>query len=173
MSNVSRDKTLIVEPINAEGFSLFGTLINATEDGVPFGRDDAELELSQGIPRFYIMELGPRPHRVVQITRHRRVTQVLAAVGGKAWIIVVAPPCSDQSDLAKPDFSKMRAFEVPGDAAIKLHVGAWHAGPYFEGNQAKFFNLELSDTNIVDHHSWNLEDCLGYTPVLSSASTSP
>ena len=34
---------------------------------------------------------------------------------------------------------------------MKLHVGTWHAGPLFEGPAMAFFNLELSDTNIVDH----------------------
>ena len=38
-----------------------------------------------------------------------------------------------------------------GNCFIKLEVGTWHAGPYFEQDFVDFYNLELSDTNVVDH----------------------
>ena len=41
--------------------------------------------------------------------------------------------------------------------AIKLNVGTWHAGPYFEQAQISFFNLEFADTNAVDHQSCLLD----------------
>ena len=43
------------------------------------------------------------------------------------------------------------------DMAIKLNVGTWHAGPYFEQAQISFFNLEFADTNAVDHQSCLLD----------------
>ncbi|MEK0188931.1 Ureidoglycolate hydrolase, partial [Microcoleus anatoxicus PTRS2] len=49
----------------------------------------------------------------------------------------------------------LAAFQVPGNCFIKLEVGTWHAGPYFEGDFIDFYNLELSDTNIVDHFSYD------------------
>ncbi len=47
----------------------------------------------------------------------------------------------------------IQAFLVPGDTAVMLAVGTWHAGPLFEGDPQSFFNLELSDTNEVDHET--------------------
>ncbi len=49
----------------------------------------------------------------------------------------------------------IRAFRIPGDVAVMLLRGAWHAGPLFEAAEASFFNLELSDTNVTDH--WNCD----------------
>ena len=37
----------------------------------------------------------------------------------------------------------------------KLEVATWHAGPYFEHEFVDFYNLELSDTNVVDHFTHN------------------
>jgi hypothetical protein len=34
-------------------------------------------------------------------------------------------------------------------------VGTWHAGPLFDQPAIDFYNLELSDTNIVDHFTYN------------------
>jgi ureidoglycolate lyase len=85
-----------VRPIAAnrltpQTFAPFGQVIAPIEDGVMFGPNDAQLELSGGTPRFYIMRLPRRGLRFKQITRHREVTQCLAAVGGKSWFIAVAP----------------------------------------------------------------------------------
>jgi len=152
---------IIVEPISVSAFSPFGTLITPEEDGALFSDMDAQLVLNNGIPRFYIMELGERPHVIKQITRHRKVTQTLASAGGEPWILIVAPPSDDESDNAKPDLGQLKAFEIPGDLAIMLYCGTWHAGPYYNTVPAKFFNLELSDTNITDHHTWTMHVLLG------------
>jgi len=50
----------------------------------------------------------------------------------------------------------LAAFAIPGGCFVKLHAGTWHAGPYFDAATMAFFNLELADTNIVDHQSADL-----------------
>ena len=58
------------------------------------------------------------------------------------------------------DFGEM---VKPGDTvAIKLHRGTWHAGPFFEDDEISFLNLELSDTNELDHHSSHLDQRFGF-----------
>lgn len=47
------------------------------------------------------------------------------------------------------------AFQIPGHCFIKLDVGTWHAGPYFDDQFVDFYNLELSDTNINDYEIYN------------------
>jgi ureidoglycolate lyase len=51
---------------------------------------------------------------------------------------------------------------VPGSVAVKLHRGTWHAGPFFEGEDISFLNLELSDTNETDHQNSYLADRFGF-----------
>ncbi len=55
----------------------------------------------------------------------------------------------------KPDLEKLKVFRIPGDCFIKLEVGTWHAGPLFDQPAINFYNLELSDTNIIDHFTYN------------------
>jgi ureidoglycolate hydrolase len=159
MSATLEERPLLAQPISAGAFAPFGDFIPQTEDGVPFCAADAKLDLSQGTPRFYVMRLDARPMTFTRITRHLKVTQCLAAVGGKPWLIAVAPP--QDGDAAEPALADIKAFVVPGDAAIKLHKGTWHAGPFFEGRELGFFNLELADTNVTDHQNSYLDKRFG------------
>ena len=134
-----------VQPLTADAFTPYGTVISPTEDGTEFGPHDAVLKLSAGTPRFYAMRLPNRGLLITRITRHRHVTQVLASASNTPWLIAVAPPPSDDV------------------SAIMLHQGTWHAGPLFQSFEEKFFNLELSDTNITDHWTCDLSKTYGIT----------
>ncbi|ELS03041.1 ureidoglycolate hydrolase [Xenococcus sp. PCC 7305] len=137
--------------INSDNFQPYGQLITPSEDGKPYDQMDAQLELNQGIPRFYIMRLHHRGRKFHQITRHNLCSQCLGSLEGKTWYIVVAPP----SESSQPNIESMTAFRIPGNCFIKLEVGTWHAGPYFDDELVDFYNLELSDTNVVDHFTYN------------------
>lgn len=152
---------LSVSPISAEAFAPFGTLIAAAEDGKLFGPDEAQLELTRGTPRFYVMRLKRRDKAFTHITRHLAVTQCLASVGGKPWLLAVAPPADPDNPDGEPDPTAIRAFHVPGDVAVSLHRATWHAGPFFDDPTHDFFNLELADTNQVDHHNCLLDQRYG------------
>lgn len=150
-------RTIPVEPLTPQAFAPFGTVIVPREDGGPFGPGEAQLDLTQGLPRFYAMRLSGRGFIVTRITRHRRVTQVLASAGGRAWRMAVAPPRGLDDGDAEPTVEDIRAFDIPGDVAVMLCKGTWHAGPLFaEGTTQSFFNLELADTNLTDHHTCDL-----------------
>lgn len=152
---------LPVGPISATAFARFGTLIQAAEDGKLFGPDEAQLELTRGTPRFYVMRLKRREKSFTHITRHLAVTQCLASVGGKPWLLAVAPPSDPDNPAGEPDPAEIRAFSVPGDVAVSLHRSTWHAGPFFDEPTHDFFNLELADTNQVDHHNCLLNERFG------------
>jgi ureidoglycolate lyase len=147
---------LPVLELSAERFAPYGSVITPMEDGVPFGAQDAQLDLTGGTPRLYAMRIPARGLTFTRITRHRRVTQALASVGGHAWFLGVAPPLALADPQAEPALDAIRAFRIPGDVAVMLHKGTWHAGPLFEGDAQSFFNLELADTNMVDHHTCDL-----------------
>lgn len=137
-----------------ESFAPFGQVILPAEDGVAFGPGDAQLDLAQGTPRFYAMRLHRRGRVFTRITRHRRVTQCLGAMLGTPWLIAVAPP---DPSTDRPDPATIRGFMVPGDRFIMLRAGTWHAGPFFDAEVADFYNLELADTNVIDHQTCHLD----------------
>ena len=139
--------------ITRENFLRYGQVIFPSQDGKLYDHEDAQLVLDKGIPRFYIMHLQGRGRKFHAITRHRLCTQCLGSLEGKDWLIAVCPP---DNNLKKPRLEDIAAFRIPGNCFIKLALGTWHAGPYFEHEMVDFYNLELSDTNLVDHFTYNL-----------------
>jgi ureidoglycolate hydrolase len=97
------------------------------------------------------MRLHHKGRKFHKITRHVQCTQCLGSLEGKDWLIAVAPP----RDTEQPALEEIVAFRIPGNCFIKLEVGTWHAGPYFDHAFVDFYNLELSDTNIIDHFTHN------------------
>ncbi len=147
-------------PATPEAIAPYGTLITPGEDGTPFGVADAALDLAQGTPRLYIMRLTHRPLLVRGITRHGRVTQCLAAMGGREWFVCLAAPM-DPGAPEQPDPARIACFRIGGGVALALKRGAWHAGPFFTEPSVDFLNLELSDTNETDHHTVRLDEVFG------------
>lgn len=151
---MSTQKTLQQLPavwITPENFEPYGQVIFPIQDDKPFDVNDAQLSLENGTPRFYIMRLHKQGRKFHKITRHLQCTQCLGSLEGKEWWMAVAPP--SQSPI--PDRDRLAAFRIPGNCFIKLERGTWHAGPYFELEFVDFYNLELSDTNWVDHFTHN------------------
>ncbi|KAI3836507.1 hypothetical protein MKW92_015215 [Papaver armeniacum] len=156
-------------------FANFGQVIEASPDGEGFGPRDAQLDLSRGIPRFYILHLENRPLKFTRITHHANVTQCLGSIGGHNWYLGVAKPSivnPNEDDGKKivqsksghsyvpPHPDDVRVFRISGPKFVKLHIGTWHAGPLFKGDAMDFYNLELTNTNVVDHttHDFKKED---------------
>ena len=144
-----------------DNISAYGTLLEPLGDGVAFGAQDAKLQLGLGTPRFYLMKLTKRSMAVTRITRHLAVTQALAALNGKRWYILLAPPDEPDNPQALPNVDRLQAFCITGTQALVLHRSTWHAGPYFIEDEVDFVNLELSDTNVVDHHNARLDVTFG------------
>nr|XP_004496337.1 uncharacterized protein LOC101509929 isoform X1 [Cicer arietinum]XP_004496338.1 uncharacterized protein LOC101509929 isoform X1 [Cicer arietinum] len=168
-------KVVTVKPIEAtpSTFKDYGQVIEASPDGEGFGPHDAQLDLTQGIPRLYIMHLENRPLKFSIITHHASVTQCLGSIGGNVWYLGVAKPSLVDSDEIKdkkilqshsghfyvpPAIEDVQVFKVSGSKFLKLNLGTWHAGPLFKSDTMDFYNLELSDTNVVDHTTHNFKD---------------
>jgi ureidoglycolate hydrolase len=141
-------KQLKAELITPENFQRYGQVIFPSGDGKTFDAEDAHLNLQNGIPRFYIMRLHNKGRKFHKITRHQQCTQCLGSLEGKDWLMAVCPP---DNDINEPRLEEIAVFRIPGNCFIKLEVGTWHAGPYFDHEFVDFYNLELSDTNLVDH----------------------
>ncbi|KAJ4835232.1 hypothetical protein Tsubulata_046736 [Turnera subulata] len=185
-SSKSQLVTKKVKPIEAtpESFKEYGQVIEASPDGEEFGPQDAQLNLSQGIPRFYIMHLENRPLRFSTITHHANVTQCLGAIGGGEWYLGVAKPSIlDSKDATgndsavkshcghfyvPPVVDEVHVFRISGSKFIMLNQGTWHAGPLFKADWMDFYNLELSNTNVsllLTLHSYCLRIVLRFEGV--------
>lgn len=152
---------LEVRPLTPEAFAPYGEVIAPLKtggQGAETGYDpetsarEARLVLGNGEPRLWLMQLPHVGLAFSRIARHRRVTQCLGSLGGKEWLIGVAPP-GDLDDAARPRLEDIAAFRIPGDRLVKLHVATWHAGPHFVHDECLFFNLENLDTNRRDFHA--------------------
>lgn len=151
MNSLKTIQQLQAQLITAENFRRYGQVISACLDGKTDDAD-AQLNLVHGVPRFYIMRLFQKGRQFHTITRHVQCTQCLGSLEGKDWFIAVAPPNNKKN---APTLEEIAAFRIPGNCFIKLEVGTWHAGPYFDHEFVDFYNLELNDTNIVDHFTHN------------------
>jgi len=154
-------RMLDLHELTDHGFAPYGQVIAPLRTGgqgaetqydPETSASEAKLVLHHGEPRLWIMHLPHVGLGFSRIARHRRVTQCLGSLGGKEWLIAVAPP-GDPSDDARPRIEDIVAFRVPGDRLIKLHVGTWHAGPHFVHDDCQFINLENLDTNRRDFHA--------------------
>lgn len=152
MSQATTIQQLKAEWVTPVNFRRYGQVISAALDGKHYDTEDAQLNLLQGTPRFYIMRLLCKGRQFHTITRHVQCTQCLGSLEGKDWFIAVAPSNNTRN---QPRPEEIAAFQIPGNCFIKLEMGTWHAGPYFEHEFVDFYNLELSDTNIVDHFTYN------------------
>ena len=148
MSTEKTIQQLPAEWITPERFRPYGQVIFASQDGKSYDADDAQLNLQNGTPRFYIMRLHHKGRKFHKITRHIQCTQCLGSLEGKDWLIAVAPP---NSEVDEPALEDIVAFHIPGNCFIKLEMGTWHAGPYFNHDFVDFYNLELNNTNVIDH----------------------
>mmetsp|Transcript_4025 Transcript_4025/g.7816 ORF Transcript_4025/g.7816 Transcript_4025/m.7816 type:complete len:202 (+) Transcript_4025:80-685(+) len=140
------------QKLSREAFAPFGQVCTWQEDMKPYDHDDAQLDLSQGTPRFYIMRIPGKGMKFNSITHHKKVTQALGALGDQSWYMALAP-----SDVDAPSAEDVSVFEIPPGTFINMKKGTWHAGPLFVGDHIDFYNLELSDTNITDHMNFSFK----------------
>ncbi|MFN8829362.1 MAG: ureidoglycolate lyase [Labrys sp. (in: a-proteobacteria)] len=128
--------TLPVEPLTAEAFAPFGVVlsprgrerlpINTYGDRLNLFREGFETD--QPI-EWFIVEGHRRPMQALFLERHRQLTQAFIPMNGDGFVTIVARPDA-QEHYGMIALAEMRAFHVPGDAAIQIHRGTWHENPF-------------------------------------------
>ena len=150
-------ETLTALSLDQCDFTRFGTAILPVDDMTPHSSCDAELKSNGDNLRYYVMRLHRRAAVLGSMTRHIQATQCLGSADAQPWWLAVATAKLQSEQL---DHSTVQLVRVEPGEAVKLHQGTWHAGPFFLATTALFFNLELSDTNLVDHNSQPLDQKL-------------
>ena len=73
-----------------------------------------------------IARVDPRVNEVTWMERHFKHTQAFLPLGGKDYVVVMAPP----NDKELPDIDQTLAIRFPGDVGFMMHVGTWHEFPF-------------------------------------------
>jgi ureidoglycolate lyase len=98
-------------------------------------RSDDKTELS-------IVKVQPRPLELRYLERHFLHTQVFLPLSGTDYIVALGRPDCD----AVPEPSEIKAFRIPGDTGLLLHIGTWHEFPFPLGGTASMVVILRSET---------------------------
>ncbi|GAB5489223.1 MAG: hypothetical protein Pars2KO_27930 [Parasphingorhabdus sp.] len=126
---------LPLERPNVKDLEPFGQLVgkSGNSDFMPIDFYDGAVKVSKPAPflsehpvDLSVTMVEPRKSEVRYMERHFQHTQVFMPLGGKPFVVVMAPPSSDDM----PDLSAARAFLFDGSAGFLMHVGTWHEFPF-------------------------------------------
>lgn len=113
------------EPLTAEGFSGFGSVIS-TRPGMP--RTSFDDALSSEAGRAPSLSVVWREHHAApelsleQFERHPWTSQTLLPLDCSRWLVIVAPGNSDD----RPDMARVRPFIAHGGQGVTFRQGVWH-----------------------------------------------
>jgi ureidoglycolate lyase len=123
------------EPLTADAFHPFGQVI---------GMDTVRMKIVNDRFRMGTINIKCQPFRITRLNRHIKSTQALIPLGGKACLVVVAPPTVD---LDSPEHLKqVKAFIDDGSYGVNIDLGTWHMALLPLG-------YEISMVNIQGEHS--------------------
>lgn len=153
---IPRIHDLKIEPLTAEAFAPFGTLLDARQRPV-------DRRLIEYDPAFHVAgrtKVGViwEPHAgltLTQLERHFGVTQSFIPLSGSLSVMAVARPTdpNDPNDVPAPD--QVRAFLVDGTVGFRYDVGTWHSpnrsALHPPGATFVIISVEPSPTEVVDY----------------------
>ncbi len=73
-----------------------------------------------------LARISPRTPSVTWMERHFKHTQTFIPLGGKPFVMVLAPP----GDNGVPDVERVTAMRFDGSAGFMMHIGTWHEFPF-------------------------------------------
>ena len=124
-----------VEPPTADAFHPFGQVI---------GMATVQMKIVNDRFRIGTINMKCQPFRITHLNRHIKSTQALIPLGGKACLVVVAPPTVD---LDSPeDLKQVKAFIDDGSYGVNIDLGTWHMALLPLG-------AEMTMVNIQGEHS--------------------
>jgi ureidoglycolate lyase len=127
-------RLLRAEPATPHNIAAFGGWVGSAAD-VPVGRSafyGASVELRKPVQfvaddtlEITVATVHRRKLEVHWLERHFLHTQTFLPLGGRPFLMVLAPPGT--ADM--PDLDAARALLFDGTAGIALHLGTWHEFP--------------------------------------------
>jgi ureidoglycolate lyase len=135
MTGNGKEIWIDAEPVTRESFAPYGTLLGVVGEPTPHVYGDTlypyragRLESDAEVEWIYTT-YSVREFRVQYLERHHNITQTFIPLGGDPIVAAVAPPDAELRN-GLPLLETVRAFVVPGTAAVNLHRGTWHEVPF-------------------------------------------
>lgn len=159
-----------VESADAQTLAPFGTLLGRGAGAPPVPVDFYRGHVRMSYPVAFTCDhpveltlatLTRREPEVRYMERHFQHTQTFIPLGGKPFIVVMAPPNS--GDL--PEIDAVRAFRFDGSAGFTLHLGTWHEFPFAIEDETDMVVI-LSTQTGYDLHAKNIETQEAFGPDL-------
>lgn len=128
-------KRLVAEPATAEALAPFGQVLGRRPGLEMVKTDYYKGKVALGRPVDFFCDdkvelsfatLQRRPLRVRYLERHFKHSQTFIPLGGKPFVVVMAPP--GEGDI--PDLDKVRAFRFDGTIGFGMFAGTWHEFPF-------------------------------------------
>jgi len=119
------------EPLSAEAYRPFGQVI---------GLDTVHLKILNDRFRIDTIRMRARPFQITHLNRHIKSTQALIPLGGKACLVVVAPPTVNLACLE--DLKQVKAFINDGSYGVNIDLGTWHTAPLPLGAELNLVNIQ-------------------------------
>ncbi len=134
-SSQAETVTVAAEVATPEAFEPFGEVLTTSGPPLPHvygdtmdvhraGSLESDAPVEYVVTRYRLREL-----RVQFLERHHRLTQTFVSLGGAPFVVAVAPAGAELEN-GIPRVQDVRAFVVPGDAAVNLRRGTWHEVPF-------------------------------------------
>jgi ureidoglycolate lyase len=129
----SRRRTIELETATPERLEAFGWMLASRAD-VPSRRlnfypgemrspcsfvIDSEADIS-------VVRLEARAFELVYMERHWKHTQAFLPLGGKPFVLAMAPPAEGDT----PTLESIRAFRFDGASGFCMRIGCWHEFPF-------------------------------------------
>ena len=134
-SSAAETVTIAARVVTPESFEPFGEMLTTSGSPLPHvygdaldvyraGRFESDAPVEFILTRYRLREL-----RVQFLERHHRLTQTFIPLEGKPFVVAVAAADAPlENGIPRP--RDVKAFVVPGDAAVNLHRGTWHEVPF-------------------------------------------
>ena len=147
---MARVHRIRIEPLTAEAFAPFGTLIDvadrAPDTVAASGTEGWHVPFESGRPLVSLLRTPYQGLRFKTMERHFHLSQAFIPLGGEHAAVAVAPPSDDPANV--PELAAIRAFLLDGSRGYVLHRGTWHS--------LDRFPLRAPDTRFVmltDHET--------------------
>lgn len=130
-------------PLTAETYHPFGQVI---------GVDKIQMKILNDRFRMGTITMKRQPFRITQLNRHVKSTQALIPLGGKACLVVVAPPTVDFE--SPEDLTQVKAFINDGSCGVNIDLGTWHMAPLPLGPEVSLVNIQGEHSSEDTEERW-------------------
>lgn len=145
-------RTLVAKPATPEALAPFGQILSSATDAETHAPGFYEGKVRTCNPVDFqsdddtaltVATIDRRPFEVRYMEQHFKHTQTFIPLGGKPFVVVLAPP--NGRDV--PDLDSIEAFQFDGNAGFNMKIGTWHEFPFALEDNTDVVVILRNETN--------------------------